>query len=169
MNSSWHGLVKILEIQHIRNNEVIWEDKNILNTLHVQGEMFLLQCAFSNAGTLPPANLYFGLDSRPTISITDTLASISEPSGNGYARQPVSTSTGFSIDIVSGIYRASSQVIAFSATGGGYGPLNNLFLATTSNNTGLLIASNPLTTPITLVNGDNVTMRMSVSLQDYSA
>jgi len=168
MNKSWHGLVKIIEIQQIRNNKVIWQDENILNTLHAQGESYILQCAFDNSGTLPPANLYFGLDSRPTISVTDTLASVSEPTGNGYQRQAVSTSTGFSIDIVSGIYRASSQVVAFSATGAGYGPVLNLFLATTTDNSGLLIASNPLTNPISLVAGDTVTMRMSLSLQDYS-
>ena len=55
MNKNWHGLMKIVEIQHICNGEVVWEEKNILNTFHNGGELFVLSCCFDNGGSLPPA------------------------------------------------------------------------------------------------------------------
>jgi hypothetical protein len=167
MNKNWQGLVKILEIQHIRDGKVIWQDQNILNTLHEQGEYFLLQCVFNNSGSLPPANLYFGLDARVLISTTNTISSIYlEPTSNGYFRQPVSTVNGFTLDYTNGAYRAISQIVTFTATGGGWGPVSTLFLATTSDNSGLLIASNLLSDTVTTQSGDTLTMRMSLSLQD---
>ena len=164
---SWHGLVKILEVQHVRNGEVLWESKNLLNTLHVGGELFILTCCFDNDGTLPPANYYFGLDNRPTITADDLLTDlVNEPSGNGYLRAAVASNGQFTVDILSGVYRASSQIVTFSATSTGWGPVSNLFLATTSNNDGVLIASAPLSNTITLAGGDAVNMRMALALQD---
>jgi hypothetical protein len=168
MKKDWHGLVKILEIQHIRDGKVIWEEKNLLNTLHIGGEMFMLTCAFdSSPGTYPPANYYFGLDNRGAITVDDLMTDIiDEPSGNGYLRQAVSSSNQFTIDIVSGVYRATSQIVTFSATGSGWGPVSNLFMATSVDGSGILLASNPLSNSITLTNGDAINMRMALALRD---
>lgn len=164
---NWRGLVKILEIQHIRNNEVIWEDKNLHNTLHIGGEMYILACCFDNSGSFPPDNYYFGLDARTTISVDDVITDIvDEPSINGYLRQGVSSSDEFTIDVVNGIYRATSRVVTFSASGGGYGPVTNLFLATTSDNSGILLASNTLSNSLSLIDGDAINMRMALALRD---
>ena len=57
---------------------------------------------------------------------------------------------------------------SFTATGSGYGPVSNLFLATTSDNTGILIATAVLSAPITFTNSSSVNMRMRLSLQDGS-
>jgi hypothetical protein len=165
MKKDWHGLVKILEIQHVRNNKIIWEDKNLYNTLHVGGESFILSLCF--AGATIPSQYFFGLDARPTISTTDTLSSlVGEPSGNGYLRAAVSSSSGFTIEEVSGVYRASSQIITFTATGAGYGPVTNLFMASTSDNSGTLIASSSLSNSITFAGGDSLNMRMALALKD---
>lgn len=167
MNKSWYGLVKILEIQHVRDNKVIWEDKNILNTLHVGGELFILSCAFDNDGTLPPANYYFGLDNRATVSVDDTMSEIEdEPVGNGYLRAAVSSSGQFTTELIGGAFRATSQILTFTATGLGWGPVSNLFLSSTSDNSGILIATTQLSVPVTLASGDALNLRMGLSLQD---
>lgn len=167
MRKDWRGLMKILEIQHVRNGEVIWEDKNLLNTLHVGGELFVLACCFDNDRTLPPANYYFGLDDRAAISANDLMTDLSnEPVGNGYLRAAVSSNAQFTIDLLSGVYRASSQIVTFSATGGGWGPVKNLFLTTRSDNAGILIASSPLSSPLSLTSGDAINMRMALALHD---
>lgn len=168
MKNNWNGLVKILEIQHVRDNKVIWEDKNILNTLHTQAEMFILSCVFAtDPGTFPPSSYYFGLDARTEITVDDLMTDVlDEPSGNGYFRQEVSSLGDFVIDTLEGIYRATGPIITFTATGAGWGPINNLFLTTSFDNSGILIASNPLSNAITLVSGDSVNMRMALALKD---
>ena len=171
MKKNWHGLMKILEVQHIRNGEVIWEDKNLYNTLHVGGELFILSCCFDNDGTLPPPNYYFGLDNRSEITVDDLLTDLEdEPftnaSPNGYSRVPVSSSVEFTLDVVNGNYRAISQVLQFSAIGLGYGPVSKLFMSTTTDNTGILIATTQLSSAVTLAAGETLNMRMGLSLQD---
>jgi len=167
MKSNWHGLVKILEIQHIRNGNVIWEDRNIKNLLHTAGEAFILNCAFNNDGFIVPANYYFGLDARATIDVADVIGSLEdEPSGFGYTRQAVSSTGGFTIEEISGVYRAVSGLLVFTSSGTGYGPVKNLFMTDKSDNTGTLISSNPLSSSVTLSSGDTINLRLSLQLQD---
>ena len=166
---NWHGLMKILEIQHVRNGKVIWEDKNILNIFHTGGELYMLTCCFDNPGSLPVANYYFGLDSRSSIATTDLITNLTgEPNSNGYSRVAVPSNGNFTLDFVNGIYRATSQILTFTATGSGWGPVTNLFLATTIDNSGILIASSPLSSATSLSAGDSINMRMALSLQDNS-
>lgn len=170
MRKDWHGLMKIIEAQHIRDGKVIWEAKNLYNLLHAGGELFFLTCCFENDGTFPPDQYYFGLDNRPSLSVDDMMTDlVDEPIGNGYLRQSVSSSSGFTIDIVNNVYRASSQIIVFSATTGSWGPATTLFLTTRSDNDGVLLASAPLSNEISLESGDSFSMRMSLSLKDTSA
>jgi hypothetical protein len=170
MKESWNGIMKILEIQHIRDNKVIWENKNLYNTLHVGGEAYLLACCFVNPGTFPPTNYYFGLDNRATIDANNIITDLyDEPISSGYLRAPVGSSVssgGFTLEIVNGVWRATGQIVTFSATGSGWGPVSNLFLATTADNSGILLASSKLSNPITLSGGDSVNVRMSLALKD---
>lgn len=169
MRKDWHGLVKILEAQHIRNGEVIWEAKNLYNLLHAGGELFFLTCCFQNDGTYPPENYYFGLDNRATLDVNDEMTDlVDEPSGNGYARQAINSENGFTIDAVGGVYRASSPILTFSATTGSWGPASCLFLTDKIDGSGTLLASAPLSSEINLDAGDSFTMRMSLSLKDTS-
>jgi hypothetical protein len=168
MNKNWHGLLKIEQIEQIRNGEVIWKEENIKNLFHTQGEMFILSCCFSVGGGISvPANYYFGLDNRTTIAAGDTMALVvdEEPTGSGYARQSVSSAGDFAIDLVGSNYRAISRIVSFTATGA-YGPVRNLFLTTAPDATGYLISSATLSSPLTFASGDIVNLRMSLQLQD---
>lgn len=168
MRKDWHGLMKIIEVQHIRNGKVIWEAKELYNLLHSGGELFFLTCCFDNDGSFPPSEYYFGLDSRVTLSVDDLMSDlIDEPVGNGYLRQSVSSNGGFTIETISDVYRASSEILTFSSTTG-WGPVRTLFLTTRSDDDGILLASAPLSDTITLEAGDSFNMRMSLSLKDTS-
>lgn len=171
--SDWHGILKILEINHVRNGEVIWKAENLTNMLHTAGELFILECAFAK-GTLnaPPASYYFGLDGRGALAFSDTVLSLSgqEPNAGGYARQAVSAENGFTFETTGTsppIYRATSQVISFTATGN-YGlTVLNLFMCTSPvAGSGVLVASVPLTQALSLVDGDAVNVKMSIQLHD---
>lgn len=166
---NWHGLMKIVEIQHVRKGQVIWEQKNFLNTFHSGGELFVLSCAFDNDGSLPPDNYYLGLDNRDALSEDDVLSDlVGEPTGNGYLRAAVNSNNYFTIDVINNVYNASSPIVTFSATGAGYGPVSKLFLATTLDNSGILLASAALSESVTFEPSDSLNMRMRLALQDGS-
>jgi hypothetical protein len=167
MNKDWRGILKINKLSHVRNGKVIYSEDNIYNVLHQLGESFLLSVCFANDGSLLPTNYYFGLDNRTTISINDTITSITdEPTSGGYLRQPISSNTGFTIASFSGIFRATTPTLVFTATGAGFGPVKNLFMTTTSDNTGYLISSAPLSNTVTLASGDTLNLTMSLQLHD---
>ncbi len=171
MSNNWHGIMKVLEIQHLHNNKIIWEQHNILNLLHDAGEKFLLSALFAggNPNIYIPTNYYIGLDNRATITSTDTMSTIiGEPNVNGYLRQPLSVvSNGWTIEIVNSIWRATGNIITFSAQGsGGWGPVKNIFLTDKIDNSGALIASAPLTTIISLAAGEAINMRFAMALRD---
>ena len=165
----WHGLMEILWLEHIRDGKVLYREDNIRNTLHFLGEGFLLSALFMSGyspNTLIPDQYYLGLDARATVAVSDTMIDVfNEPFVNGYTRQPVSSTNGFSLDVVGGVHRATSQIVSFSAAGGGWGPMANIFLSNKANNTGILISSAKLTSPVTLTSGDSVNMRMALSLR----
>lgn len=165
MDKNWHGIMKVIEFSHFRNNEIIFQQNNILNTLHALGEEYVMKVLFTAFSI--PANYFIGLDNRVTVALADTIDGLTgEPTSNGYFRQSVSSSTGFVLEQVGIAWQASSAVVTFQATGSGWGPVKNIFLATTSDNTGTLIATAFLDTPISLSAGDSILMRMGCSLQN---
>jgi hypothetical protein len=165
----WHGLMEILSVEHLRDGKVIYHEENIKNTLHYLGEAFLLQALFMGGyspNTFIPDNYYLGLDSRAIIAVSDTMTEVfAEPFVNGYSRQPVSSSNGFTLDVIAGVHRATSQIVSFPAVGGNWGPVSNIFLSDKPNNTGVLISSAKLSNPVTVLAGDSVNMRMALSLR----
>jgi hypothetical protein len=168
---TWSGLMKILEIQHRRGDEILWEASNIRNMLHNDGEQFMLRAAFTGGqnSSVIPLNYYLGLDNRPVLNPTDTLSNLqSEPSSNGYSRQGVHSSGDFTanFNLVTSHWQAISPVVSFQAFGGSWGPVQTLFLATTVDNSGLLISSAKLPTTVTVNAGDAITMRIAVMLKD---
>jgi hypothetical protein len=166
MNSNWHGLMKVLEIKHVRNGEVLWEAKNLNNLMHLVGDQYFLDVLF--AGEDLPDTYYLGLDGRTSLSADDTIEDlVNEPSSNGYTRQPVSSSSGWRVEQVSNVWRAIGNIITFSASGGSWGPVGNLFLTTEADSTGVLIASVALDQQTTVSSGDSVSMRLSLSMRDY--
>ncbi len=167
MKQNWHGLMKIESIQHLsKDGEILWEDQNIYNTLHTDGEEFLLKTLFTGTGV--PSLYYFGLDNRASIAISDTMTTIdadgTEPGNNGYARQSVSSVGQFTVAQSLGINKASSPILSFTASGGSWGPVSNLFLSDESGINGYLIASVGLSQSITLTSGQSINLRMGLSL-----
>ncbi len=172
--SDWHGLVKILNIQHIaKDGTILWEDSNLKNILHTEGEEFILTAMFTggnNPNTVIPNNFHFGLDDRDALAAADVMNTIvvdaSEPSTNGYIRQSVASTGQFTVNIVSSVNQADSPIVTFNASGGSWGPVSNLFLTDKIDNTGFLIASVALSQTITVSSGESVSMRMGLSLKD---
>jgi hypothetical protein len=169
---NWHGIMKIEEIIHSdANGKELYKEENVYNILHGQGEETILSAIFAggpNNNAYIPINYYLGLDNRSTISEGQTLASlVGEPSGNGYSRQPVSSTTGFTIINNGGVYQARSNVVIFAAVTGSWGPVVNIFLTNSSSGTtGKLYSTAVLSAPIVLSAGENVSARFSMALRN---
>jgi hypothetical protein len=154
-------------VQHIRNGNVIWEENYKHNSLANEGASMILKLVYQNQSSLidAPANFYVRLCNYSPV-VTDTLATIqSEPSGNGYVAQTVPASTaGFPVTDVApdGNPRLTSAVITFTADGGDIGPVTTAYLATTIDNTGLLVAFLPLSMQRTILDGDSMTYQFFV-------
>jgi hypothetical protein len=170
MKENWNGLVKLLEVWKTdAQGNVVWRQENLYNTFHLGGEEFVMLAVFAGGvdNAYIPESYYFGLDNRGTIDVEDVLSSLSgEPSGNGYSRIAVSSDGVFSVGLANSHYRATGPVISFTASGGTIGPVSNLFLATSADDSGVLVATVPLTQTLTLSDGEGVNMRMGLSLKD---
>lgn len=168
METKWPGIMKVLEIQHLDvDGKLLWKQNDVLNQLHAEGESFILETLF--AGNSVPDNYYLGLDNRSTISRNDTLSTTSstEPTGFGYNRNTVPSSGSFSVELgESGVFQASSPIIAYSASGGNWGPVSNLFLTDQSDNNGNLISSVQLSSAVTVTNGQTINVRIAMTLRD---
>jgi hypothetical protein len=167
---NWHGIMKILEIQHLDSkNNVLWNAKNIYNLLHSEGEQFLLQAAFIGGrnSEIIPDFYYLGLDNRLTVTVSDTMADlISEPLGGGYERAEIASSGDFSINFDNNHYIATSPIVAFRATTGFWGPVSNLFLTAEVGSEFKLISTAVLPSAIILNSGDAVTMRIGMQIRE---
>jgi len=137
------------------------------NMLHDEGEQFLCQVAFSEEQSVP-ANYYVGLDNRGSLAEADNLAALSgEPSGNGYSRQAVaSDNTDFTVSQESGDYQALTKTVTFTASGGSIGPVTKMFLATSSDGSGKLIASVALSQSRTLADGESLECSMYIRFSE---
>lgn len=170
MKHNWSGLVKIIDIRHTDiNGNILWEGHDFYNVLHQAGEEFLLQAAFTGGrvSTVIPDNYYLGLDNRLTVSTTDVMSSLTgEPVSSGYVRQSVSSNGQFTLSLESSHYIATSPIVAFSSTTAAWGPVANLFLATTLNNSGILISTVVLPSPVSLNIGEAITMRVGLQIFD---
>lgn len=169
---NWNGILTIIEIQHLDSDgTILWQQKNIKNMMHQEGEEFLLKAVFgagNNPNSLIPDYYYLGLDNRSTIEITDTIGGlgglIGEPISGGYERQKVESSGSFSFSQDGDHWLATSPIVAFRATTGTWGPIKNLFLTTENDNNGYLISTAVLNTSVLLTIGQSVTMRIGMKL-----
>jgi hypothetical protein len=163
-----YRLMKVLFVQHIRNNKIIYEERNILNTLHTEGEEFLLRVAFLSLSV--PSAYYIGLDNRSTIAVGDDLTTVNavEPSSNGYLRVSAAPGSNFTLTLNdSGNNQINTSIVTFRATSGNWNrPVKNIFLCTSSDNSGYLIASAQLSETITMTAGDMVNMRLGLALSN---
>jgi hypothetical protein len=160
--------MKLLEICHLDvDGSVISEQKNLLNILHQDGEEYLLRAAFmgGKVSDVIPDNYYLGLDNRQSIAADQTMNDlIGEPFGNGYERQPIASFGDFAINFEQDHFIATSPIVAFRATTGSWGPASNLWLTDTSDNSGYLISTIVLNSPVSLSSGQAITMRIGMQL-----
>ena len=151
----------IWTITHVRDGKVIWSEEK-KNSLVDEGEKSLLNSYFR--ATDSPTKFYIRL-CRDSVLEADTLTDIqNEPSGNGYAAVEVTRdSTGFpTIEMDSGDWRVVSKEVSFTASGGDIGPVNTMYLATTSDNLGVLIAFVDLSIERTALDGDTLYAQMRI-------
>jgi len=102
-----------------------------------EGENWLLDVAFKQ-GTSLPTSLYLGLFTNSTEPAEDaTLTTITEPSGNGYARQAIACGGDWTL---TNDYITAAQE-TFSCSGGNWGNVYGYFIGTVLTGTsGKLLA-----------------------------
>jgi hypothetical protein len=155
----------IWQIKHLSpTGEVLWQESKH-NDLVDEGERSIIMSYF-RAEELPTA--FYARLAYDSISLTDSLSDVqNEPSGNGY--DPIvleRSSVGFpTIEQDAGDWRVVSKQITFTATVGNWGKVNVLFLATTSNNLGKLIACVPLTMTRVMNAGDSLVATIRIKLR----
>lgn len=171
MRKNWRGIMKVLHIEHRnRKNELLWQARDLYNVLHLDGEEFLLRAAFTGGrvSNVIPEYYWLGMDTRYTPIITDTMDDIlNEPSSDyGYNRQQISSAGDFTVGTDDSHWVASSPIVAFRAQNGSWGPVKNLFLTNLETDSGYLIATAPLSSDVTVADGDSITMRIAIMLRD---
>jgi len=134
--------------------------------VHTEGLQFLLEVVFSEEQSVP-ANFYFGLAEDTELAENAALADITELSGNGYSRQAVASSTaGFtSASTGTNDRKVTTLTALFTASGGAWNTAYTVFLATTSDDSGKLIASAPINSGsgYTIGDGENYEVAMEIA------
>lgn len=162
----WNGILIIDEFVVHRQDKVIYEEKNIKNIFHANGQFYFLKILFKHLSA--PNNYYIGLDNRTTLSLEDTLDSLDgEPVGKGYIRQNISANN-FQVNLnQNGNYRVVGPTVTFNATTGSWGPVKNIFLTNASSGTdGYLVSSARLAEAITLNPPDSATLKFAFAFSN---
>lgn len=136
----------------------------VLNNLADEGEEAMLDVFFRNGTSY--ATFYIRLFNDTPVD-TDGLSDlINEASGNGYAAQSLSRNdTDFpTLALDSGDFQVESLEQTFSASGGSWGPVTYAVLATSSDNSGKLIAYVALASSRTLQDGDSLKVTFKIKL-----
>ena len=149
-----------------KDGEVLWEQDWTPNVLADEGEQLILDVFFRNATA--PTNFYIGVV-NDTPGEGDTLSTLTgEPATGGYSRSSYlveRSNTGWPTLEVDGTgYRVVSTTETITATGASIGPVTYAFLATSSDNSGDLIAYNALSQSRTLADGDSLEITMRIKL-----
>ena len=171
-------------MKHIsKDGTVLWEAYDLPNVWHDEGELVMLSAIFAQAystyGATPITNwsTWFGLSSN-AIAEGDTLASITgEPSGDGYARELVECSgTGLAgqdyvITQPAAAYQVTSKTVTFTASGGAWAAVTNLFLCThpsavASSQYARLLCTIALSSTRTLQDGDSLQGSMVIGISE---
>ena len=124
-----------------------------------QGETDVLKVYFSGEQA-HRTTLYLGLYLNATEPAENaTLADITEPSGGGYARQAIADSEW----TVSGNL-AQAATKTFQASGADWGDVTGYFIATSSDNTGILLAVEHFDAAKNIGDGDQIQITAKVTI-----
>lgn len=146
------------------DGSILWEER-AANAFADEGEQLILDVFLR--GATAPTQFYLRLFNDTPVE-TDGLASLTgEPSGNGYAASLIERSaTGWpTLALDSGDYQATSSAETFTASGGSIGPVTYAVIATSSDNTGKLIAYAALSQSRTLASGESLTVTYKLKQQ----
>jgi len=130
-----------------------------------EGLEYILEVAFPESQSVP-ANFYIGLCEDATVAENAVLADLTELAGNGYARQlvPSQSHIGFlSAHTGTNDHKVTTTIETFLAAGGAWNGAVHAFLATSSDDSGKLIAAVALSAERTLQDGDS--LQVSIVLQ----
>jgi len=112
-----------------------------------EGIQYLLELA-NGVQTKPAANYYIGLceQAEDTISKSASLADLTELTGNGYSRQAVTADAAGMVSAPHGDSgrKLTSTEVTFTAAGGAWALAKTRFLATTADDSGKLISTEPV-------------------------
>lgn len=159
--------MKVTELIHKdKKGKVLYRCENVHNKIHLLGEDFILKVLF---GGVQVPNLYFiGLDSRETISSDDSISDLvnTEPASYGYERKAINSDDFSFVQNPSGFMQANSPTVLFTALGGSWGPIRNIFLSTGLENASpsVLVSSASIGQNLIVSPGETVSMRMAMSL-----
>lgn len=133
-----------------------------------EGLKFILEVAFSEEQSVPE-NFYIGLATDADIAEDDNLAALSEITGTGYARKLVpSSAVGFSTSASTGSddWHILIEPVVFTGdVAGDWQEAFSVFLATTPDGAGKLIAGGALAAGRTLASAsDTLTINMAIQL-----
>jgi hypothetical protein len=132
--------------------------------LHTEGLQYLLEVGFTEEQSAP-ANFYIGLCTDASLAEDASLGDQTEVTGTGYARQTVASDN---VDITSATTgtadrKVTTKEVTFTASDTWDGA-NTVFMATSNDDSGKLLASAPLSTTRTLGNGDTLTVSIEIDL-----
>ncbi len=150
---------------HLSANGTVIDSWKQYNALADAGEQDILDVYFRDASE--PSSFYLRLFNDTPVE-TDALSDLTgEVSGGGYTAQALArNNTDFpTLALNSGDYQLTSKVTTFTASGGAYSSATYCVLATSTNNTGKLIAYVALSTTRTLADGESLAITFNIKLQ----
>jgi hypothetical protein len=135
--------------------------------IRTQGIQFLLELA--NGQQTKPANYYIGWcqEAEDQIPANASLSDLTELAGNGYARQFVPANTVGMVSAAGGTNgrTLTTAEVTLTASGGAWSLAKTKFLATTADNSGKLIVTEPLNagSGIALADGENYDVTITLA------
>ncbi len=134
--------------------------------IRTQGIQFLFELA--NGLQSKPDNYYMGLceEAEADIAANASLADLTELSGNGYTRHEI---TADEVDMVSDSWGTNgrsltTETATFEAVGGAWNLAKTKFLATSADDSGKLIATEPVNSGSGIALSDGQTYEATMTL-----
>jgi hypothetical protein len=125
-----------------------------------EGENWVLDVCFKK-NTSPPTNVYLGLYTNTTEPAEEaTLASLTEPSGGGYAR--IAIACGGDWTLAANLLTAGQKT--FAASGAAWGNVYGYFIATSADGSGKLLFVEQFSDgPYNVVDGGSVKVTAKIT------
>ncbi len=134
-----------------------------LAEIHRQGLRYMMQVVLSEEDTVP-VNFYVGLATDASLVESAVVSDLAEVTGTGYSRQAVASSdVGFTGSDFTTTWGMRLDSVSFTASAADWDAAKLAFLST-SDVAGLLIASMPMSTIVTVGNAETMTVSMGIKL-----